>query len=582
MLPFDDSRRLTGPNPYFAAAGAALESSGVDVDAAMLERWRANIVRMRAALGWPDDGLLVARPHASGASLAFAAPADQLLCATEVNEWAWGAACGREVGHSPGHPATWDAELAQRTLAALAADEAIPALHAWLDAAARHRLPVLLGEDVLSLGSGTGGIDLPLPELDRSPEPDWQRLHSVPTALVTGSNGKTTTVRLIAAMLRASGRRVGYSCTDGLFVQDQRLDSGDYSGPIGARTVLRRRDIDAAVLETARGGLLRRGLAVNHADVAVVTNISADHFGEYGVHSIADLARVKLSVAHAVRDRGTGPAPTPGLLVLNADDAQLRQAAADVSVPIGWFSLEADTPFLRAQAPTAPACVQRDGALWLHPRGVAEAGIPLGEVAAMPLTLAGVARYNTANLAGAALAGFALGIAPDVIAAVLAGFGKANHDNRGRLERWNIGGVQVLLDYAHNPEGLTGLLQVADSLRGSGRLGLILGHAGNRLDDDFRALAKIAARHRPDRVVLKDIAGYERGRSSGEIATLMRQALEADGIAPQAIHFIADEAAATAALLDWAVPGDLLVLPIHGFAAKDAIIPMLDALAAGG
>ena len=581
MLPFDDSRRLIGPNPYFAAPGAALESVGIAVDTAMLERWRANIVRMRAVLGWPADEPVVARPHASGASLAFAAPPNRLLCATEVNEWAWGAACERDVGHAPGHPATWDIELAQHTLAALAADEAIPALKAWLDAAARHRVPVLLGEDLLSLGSGEGGIDIPLSELAAAPQPDWDRLRSVPTAVVTGSNGKTTTVRLIAAMQRAIGRRVGYSCTDGLFVEGHSLDSGDYSGPIGARTVLRRRDIDAAVLETARGGLLRRGLALQQADVAVVTNISADHFGEYGVHSIADLARVKLTVAQVVRDRGSDPRPTPGLLVLNADDAQLRAAAADVAVPVGWFSLEAADPFLHQHASHSPACVQRDGALWLHPGGVAAAGIHLGDVADMPLTLQGVARYNIANLAGAALAGFALGVPAQVIAAVLADFGNANHDNRGRLERWNIGGVQVLLDYAHNPEGLAGLLDVAGALRGDGRLGLILGHAGNRLDDDFRALAQVAARHRPDRVVLKDIAGYERGRSSGEIAAMMRQTLQADGLAPDAIHFIADETAATAHLLDWAESGDILVLPIHGFAAKDAIIPMLDALAAG-
>lgn len=569
-LPFDDSRRLTGPNPYFAAPGAALESVGIAIDDAMLARWRTNIAQMRAALGWPQDGESHVRPHHSGASLAFAAPPDQLFCATEVNEWAWGAACGIAIGEAPGHPATWDAEQAARTLAALASEEAAPDMIALLDAASRHSLPALPGEELLTLGSGAGGDDFQITNLPTAEQVPWADLHAVPAALVTGSNGKTTTVRLIAAMLRASGRRVGYSCTDGLFVQGEKLDAGDYSGPIGARTVLRRRDIDAAVLETARGGLLRRGLALARADVAVVTNVSADHFGEYGVHTLADLAAVKLTVARAI--------DATGLLVLNADDALLRDAAAGLNVPMGWFSLDADAAFLHQHAAQRPACVLRAGHLWLHSHGIAAEGIDLGNVAAMPISVDGRARYNIANLAGAALAGFALGVTAQDIAGVLAGFGRDNADNRGRLERWNIRGVQILLDYAHNPDGLAGLLDVATSGI-QGRLGLILGHAGNRLDDDIRALAHVAARYRPDRIVLKDIDGYERGRHSGEVADVMRHALEAEGIPAAAITFIPDEVAAVRDLLDWARPGDLLVLPIHGFAAKDTIIPMLDELA---
>ncbi len=572
--PFDDSRRLTGPNPYFAATGAALESVGAAVDDTLLDAWRANIETLRASLGWPE-GEIVARPHPGGASLAFAAPPDQLMCATEVNEWAWGAACGVPVGEAPGHPATWDIEQATHTLAALAKEEAIPALIAIMEYARKKQRDALMfvGEDLLTIGSGARGHNYRLVVLPEPKKIPWQKLHAVPTALVTGSNGKTTTVRLIAAMLRAKDLRVGYSCTDGLFVEDEKLDAGDYSGPIGARTVLRRRDIDAAVLETARGGLLRRGLAVARADVAVVTNVSADHFGEYGVHTLADLAAVKLTVARAIDEHG--------LLVLNADDATLRQAAAGLDAPIGWFSLDADTPFLRERAAQRPACAARDGRLWLHPRGIALEGIDLGDIAAMPLSAGGIARYNIANLAGAALAGFGMGVAPQRIAAVLANFGRDNADNRGRLERWVIHGVRILLDYAHNPAGLDGLLDVATANDNGGRLGLILGQAGNRDNADIRALARVAARYRPDRIVLKDIEGYERGRVSGEIADLMRQTLEAEGVPSAAIDFIADEVMAVRSLLDWARPGDVLVLPIHGFAAKDTIIPMLDALALG-
>ena len=176
-------------------------------------------------------------------------------------------------------------------------------------------------------------------------EVPWQELRDIPTAIVTGSNGKTTTVRLLAACARAHGWRAGYNCTDGVFLDDEVLAMGDYSGPAGARMVMRDRRTEAAILETARGGILRRGIAVSQADAAVVTNVSSDHFGEYGIDDLAGLADVKLAVGAVVKPRG--------LLVLNADDAQLRAQADDFArrfgrcPPLGWFSVNAEDPRLR-------------------------------------------------------------------------------------------------------------------------------------------------------------------------------------------------------------------------------------------
>ncbi len=158
----------------------------------------------------------------------------------------------------------------------------------------------------------------------------------MPAAIVTGSNGKTTTVRLLAACVRAHGWRDGYNCTDGLFIEGEQIEGGDYSGPVGTRTVLRDPRVEAAILETARGGILRRGLAAERAQVAVITNISSDHFGEYGVHDLAGLADVKLVVASVVDD--------DGLLVLNADDPILLARAEELDCPIGWFSRDYHAP----------------------------------------------------------------------------------------------------------------------------------------------------------------------------------------------------------------------------------------------
>lgn len=576
--PFEDSRRLTGANLYFDASGAALETApGLDFDAGVLQRWRANILRARAALGWAD-GAIVVREHASGASLAFAAPIDQLYTATEVNEWALYAALGLRADDTPldeeesprPHVAHFEDGEALRQLRELARAEARPVLVALLAAAHAHGVPAHPDDDALSIGEGETSRTWPLDALPATDDVPWPQLHGVPKAVVTGSNGKTTSVRLLAAMLRAHGLRSGYSSTDGLFVDGERIETGDYSGPVGARTVLRQPDVQAAVLESARGGLLRRGLVANDARVALVTNVSADHFGEYGIHSLDDLAQVKLVVAKALAADGT--------LVLNADDPMLVRDAPALSSPqkIAWFAL--DLANARARGPHA--CGVRDGRLVLRSD---ENEYDLGAIAAMPLTVAGSARYNIANIAGAAAAAHALGIAPETISAVLARFGSTHSDNPGRLQCWRLADVDALLDYAHNADGLHGLLQVAQGLRRDGRLALILGHAGNRTDQELRALANVAVAAKPDRIWLKDIGGdYLRGRASGEVAAFLRDALLAAGMPGHALPVCLDEAEATRQALEWAQAGDLLVLPVHEPARRDVVVALLDRLQATG
>ncbi|MFZ2234830.1 MAG: Mur ligase family protein [Dokdonella sp.] len=571
--PFDDSRRLTGSNAYFAESGAVLETVGIDVDADLVERWRSRILVAREWLGWPA-GPIHTRIHASGATLAFAAPLDQLLVATEVNEWALLSTLDDpdlrgDIPLAPGHAACWDDDFAQRTLRASAADEADPKLAKLIAAALARKLPALPGEDLLTLGAGSGARSWPLDTLPDVDDVPWSELHAIPLALVTGSNGKTTSVRLLAAMAKEDGRSVAHSCTDGLFVDGVAIESGDFSGPVGARTVLRQPGVETAILETARGGLLRRGLAVARADVALISNVSADHYGEYGIHELADLAAAKLTVARA--------ANPDGLLVLNADDALLRKLGpATTRGRIGWFSLDDNDDLLVSHREGGGStCAMAAGHLWLSAEGVRH---DLGEVAAMPLSVEGSARYNIANLAGAALAATALGISLAAIRAVLHRFGSDNDDNPGRLERWSLGGVSVWVDYAHNPDGMAGLLDVATARQGDGRLGLVLGQAGNRENKDIIDLARAAARYKPARVVLKDMLGYERGREPGEVANILRTALIEGGVAEAALAFHRDETDGVVDLLKWAQPGDVLVLPIHAIGARRVVREKLDRL----
>lgn len=567
-----------------------LELIGVEADEALLGGWRARATRALAGLGWPVGGL-VARRHAGGASLAIEAPCDQLFTATELNEWALCAtvaerdsaraaalpaallAAALENSEDPASviPPLLEEAGAMARLAALAAKEARPALRRLLEVAGAAQ--VVLDETTLTLGAGLGARHYELVALPAPEDVPWTSVHGVPTAVVTGSNGKTTTVRLLAACAGMAGRTPGYNCTDGVYLGGERVESGDYSGPAGARRVLREVRVDTAILETARGGLLRRGLALTRADVAIVTNVSADHFGEYGIHDLEGLADVKLSVARLLGSGAGG-----GLLVLNADDPMLcaRAVAVAPGVRRGWFARDADEPRLAAhRAAGGATCGVRDGELML---ATGDGETSLGAIAAMPLAVGGSAAYNVANLAAAALGAVMLGIPPALVAAVFGRFGADPADNPGRLMRFEVGGVQVLVDYAHNPAGLRGLLGVAEHLCGGrGRLGLILGHAGNRLDADIRALAQVAAEFRPALVVVKENELHLRGRAPGEIPRLLRAELLRLGLPDAALPMCSTELDAARCALQWARPGDVLALPVHAAYAREAVLAMLRA-----
>ena len=469
-------------------------------------------------------------------------------------------------------PPVLEESAALARLATLAAREAQPRLMALLAAAGERGLPQVLDETLLTLGAGDGGRDFPLQGLSEIAAVPWGELHDVPTAIVTGSNGKTTTVRLLAACAREHGWPSAFCCTDGVFLDGQLAVGGDYSGPEGARRVIRERRAQAAVIETARGGILRRGLAISRARVAVVTNVSADHFGEYGIDDLAGLADVKLTVG--------GVVGAEGLLVLNADDAQLIAKAPALAQrfgrapPLAWFALDADDPTLRAhRVGGGSTCGVREGRLLLHHAG---RDADLGAVADLPLTVGGSAAYNTANLAGAALAGAGLGIPAAVMARVFGRFGVKFTDNLGRMMRFERDGVRILVDYAHNPEGMRGLLTVAQHLRtGGGRLGTLLGQAGNRRDSEVEALARVVAQFRPDLIVVKEDEAHLRGRDPGEVPRLIHAALRRAGLPESALPMRKSELEAVHCALEWARPGDVLALPVHSAAARAAVLEML-------
>lgn len=553
-LVLDGCRRLLGPNLYSDETGAVGDGLSPGFDAnRMLDLWQGQLRTLRAALGL--EGAVVARSFAGGGSLFLAAPVDGLMTAAYVIEAAWYLTACDLLGQQ-----AWPLPRLEAELRRVAAMERQPGLVA-LEAEARARgIDRLLDDEAITLGHGAGVATWDNGHLPQNP--DWSALHDIPLALVTGTNGKTTTTRLIAAMGQAAGKVSGLSSTEFVRVGDEILDKGDYSGPAGARLLLRDTRLELGVLEVARGGILRRGLPVRRARAAVVTNVAADHLGQYGINTVPELAQVKLTVR-----RGLAPG---GWLILNAGDAPLREAAKAVADSAVWFALDPDTPEIRAAREVGRPCGWlQDGVLTLSDGHKDTALIAAADV---PLTLGGAARYNIENALAAALAARALGLPDEAIVQTLSTFRSDARDNPGRANEFAVNGARVFVDFAHNPHSIAAVTSALAALPAQRRF-LLAMHAGDRSDAEIRALMQGAFALRPDVVVVAENPKYLRGRAEGEVPQILRQEAIALGLPPDAVLLAPRPSAGAAMILDLVAPGDLALLLVHD--ERAAIFDML-------
>jgi UDP-N-acetylmuramyl tripeptide synthase len=508
------------------------------------------------AVGWQQEAITY-QIYPGGASLALSAPLDGLYAATEINEAAW-AAAERCLRGEPSGDAGAEAERLKAVIAA----ESNPRLIALGEEAGRRDVAFLSDDDQASVGYGTGARTWPVGDLPDVREVPWPEVHDIPIALVTGTNGKTTTVRLLAAMTEAAGLTPGVSSTDWIKVGDDLLDSGDWSGPGGARIVLRDRRTEIGILETARGGMLRRGLAVTAADVGAILNVAEDHLGEWGVEDLAALVEGKFVVARVVQR-----------LVLNADDPQVAARGAQVSQPVTWFSLDFGNPLIREHLEAGgDAVVAADGLLRRWISGRSNDIVAIDEI---PIAMGGAARHNVANaLAAVGIAGH-LGLPASAIAQGLRNFQSDPHENPGRLNQFRFGDLLVLVDFAHNPHGLEALLQMAAAMPVRRRL-VLIGQAGDRTDTSIRELADIVWRSRPDRIIVKELTRYLRGRAAGEVPDMIEEELARVGAPPEVVARAASELEAVDQALAWARDGDLLLMLTHE--SRDEVLALLSDL----
>ncbi len=369
----------------------------------------------------------------------------------------------------------------------------------------------------------------------------------VPVVAVTGTNGKTTTSRMIAHIGRTAGRYVGWSSTDGIYLDGELVEAGDYSGPSGAGRVLARPEVQLAVTETARGGILLRGIGVTHNDVSVVTNISADHLGLQGIDTLDQLAEVKSVVARITR--------RDGWCVLNADDPRVLAMRTATRARPWAFSRDPDSPALRdVLAADGRASTVLDG--WLSVLRPGHDPEPLIRVTDVPMTLAGLSRVNVENALAAASAALAVGLDPAAVVEGLRSFVPDPALNPGRMNVYSLGDATVILDLAHNEAGLQALLEVMDGLRGpGGRLLLVLGTAGDRTDDVLRSLGEVGGMG-ADVLAVAHKQHYLRGRDPDGMLELFREGAAAVGV--HDVPAFADEVTAVRALAGQLADGDVL------------------------
>jgi cyanophycin synthetase len=390
----------------------------------------------------------------------------------------------------------------------------------------------------------------------------------IPIISVTGSNGKTTTVRMIAHILKGMGHKVGMTSTDGIYIDERLVKRADASGPKSAQMVLQNPRVDLAVFEVARGGILREGLGYDRNDVAVVTNVTGDHLGLKEVHSIKQLAAVKRVVVEAV--------PRSGYAVLNADDELVAEMRKQCSGSVIFFSMKEDNELVERW-------VRRGGkavVLQSSSRGemmVIREGrrtMPIGWVHQLPATFEGRARMMVANALAAAAATHAAGAHLHDIRGGLRSFNTSIYQAPGRLNLFDLNGVKVLIDYAHNAHGLETVGDFVDRMTASApsfapgspswsaNLKVaVVATPGDRRDEDMRELGRVAARYFDEIVIREDRnpRGRKRGEAAEHILEGVEEAMRA-GHRVGNVEIVLDEMQATRRALSRARPGDLVVL----------------------
>lgn len=338
----------------------------------------------------------------------------------------------------------------------------------------------------------------------------------IPIIAVTGTNGKTTTTRLLAHIVKNNGFKVGFTTSDGIYIQNHMLEKGDTTGPISAEYILKDPTVEFAVLETARGGILRSGLGFSRCDIAVITNIQEDHLGLSDIHTLEDLARVKSTVVRSVKKDGWA--------ILNAEDQQCVKIGEELSCNVAYFSMDEENPLIKRLCKEGKiVCVYENGFITVK-KG--EWKIRIERATHVPLTLGGKAKFMIANALAATLAGYLWGFKTEDISLSLQTFIPSAAQTPGRMNIFEFKRFKVMIDFAHNPSGYRGVEDFLSTVEATKKIGIIAG-VGDRRDEDIKECAKIAGRMF-DHIIIRQ-EKHLRGRTEDEIINLILDGISEAG-----------------------------------------------------
>ncbi len=334
----------------------------------------------------------------------------------------------------------------------------------------------------------------------------------IPIIAVTGTNGKTTTTRLLAHIVKNNGFKVGFTTSDGIYIQNHMMEKGDTTGPMSAEYILKDPTVEFAVLETARGGILRSGLGFSKCDIAVITNIQEDHLGLSDIHTIEDLARVKSTVVESIRKDGWA--------ILNGDDQQCVKIGNKLHCNVAYFSMDEENPLIKKMSKEGKIVAVYENGYITIKKG--EWKIRVERATHVPLTLGGKAKFMIANVLAATLASYLWGFKTEDVSLSLQTFIPSVAQTPGRMNIFEFKKFKVLIDFAHNPSGYRGVEDYLQSVEANKKIGIISG-VGDRRDEDIRECAKIAGRMF-DHIIIRQ-EKYLRGRTEQEIIDLILEGI---------------------------------------------------------
>ena len=338
----------------------------------------------------------------------------------------------------------------------------------------------------------------------------------IPIIAVTGTNGKTTTTRLLAHIVKNNGYKVGFTTSDGIYIQNHMMEKGDTTGPISAEYILRDPTVEFAVLETARGGILRSGLGFSRCDIGIITNIQEDHLGLSDIHTLEDLARVKSTVVKSVKKDGWA--------ILNAEDEHCIKIGAELDCNVAYFSMTEENPLIKKLcAEGKTVAVYENGYITIK-KG--EWKIRIERATHVPLTLGGKAKFMIANVLAATLASYLWGFKTEDISLSLKTFIPSAAQTPGRMNIFEFKKFKVLIDFAHNASGYRGVEEFLHSVEATKKIGIIAG-VGDRRDEDIKECANIASRMF-DHIIIRQ-EKHLRGRTEEDIIGLILEGIKSSG-----------------------------------------------------